>query len=74
VQDTVTKSDRNLDFVQHECASRVKLSDGAVRPADSPFARKLSRFTRFDTIRTVIFLIVGKLDFRALNPRASQPT
>jgi hypothetical protein len=26
------------------------------------------------TIRTVIFLIAGKLDFRTINPHAPQPT
>jgi len=26
------------------------------------------------TIRTVIFLIAGKLDFRLINPHALQPT
>jgi hypothetical protein len=26
------------------------------------------------TIKTVIFLIVGKLDFSAVNPHARQPT
>lgn len=36
--------------------------------------RRARGFTRFDTIKTVIFLIAGKLDFRAVNPHASQPT
>ncbi len=31
-------------------------------------------FGRFATIRTVLFLIAGNLDFAALNPHASQPT
>jgi transposase len=31
-------------------------------------------FTRLSTIRTVIFLIAGKLDFQAINPHAGQPT
>jgi hypothetical protein len=30
--------------------------------------------TRLSTIRTVIFLIAGKLDFRVINPHAGQPT
>ncbi|WP_119293598.1 ISL3 family transposase [Azohydromonas sediminis] len=36
--------------------------------------RRARGYTRFQTIRTVIFLIAGKLDFRALNPHAPQPT
>lgn len=36
--------------------------------------RRARGFTRFDTIRTVIFLIAGKLDFAAVNPHARQPT
>ncbi|MCC6609077.1 MAG: ISL3 family transposase [Burkholderiales bacterium] len=36
--------------------------------------RRARGFTRFDTIKTVIFLIAGKLDFRTVNPHASQPT
>jgi transposase len=36
--------------------------------------RRARGFTRMSTIRTVIFLIAGKLDFRAINPHATQPT
>ena len=36
--------------------------------------RKARRYGRFRTIRTVIFLIAGKLNFSSLNPYASQPT
>ncbi len=36
--------------------------------------RKARGFTRLSTIRTVIFLIAGKLDFHAINPHAGQPT
>ncbi len=36
--------------------------------------RRARGFTRISTIRTVIFLIAGKLDFRVVNPHASQPT
>ncbi len=36
--------------------------------------RRARGFTRLTTIRTVIFLIAGKLDFHAINPHASQPT
>jgi transposase len=36
--------------------------------------RRARGFTRLSTIRTVIFLIAGKLDFRPINPHAVQPT
>ena len=36
--------------------------------------RRARGFTRLSTIRTVIFLIAGKLDFRVINPHAPQPT
>jgi transposase len=36
--------------------------------------RRARGFTRLSTIKTVIFLIAGKLDFEAINPHARQPT
>jgi transposase len=36
--------------------------------------RRARGFTRIDTIKTVIFLIAGRLDFQAVNPHAGQPT
>lgn len=36
--------------------------------------RRARGFTRIDTIRTVIFLIAGRLDFQVINPHAGQPT
>jgi len=36
--------------------------------------RKARGFVRFTTMRTVLFLIAGKLDFTKLNPHARQPT
>ena len=36
--------------------------------------RRARGFTRIQTIRTVIFLIAGRLNFHALNPHAGQPT
>ncbi len=35
--------------------------------------RRARGFTSFDTIRTVIFLIAGKLDFASVNPHAGNP-
>jgi transposase len=36
--------------------------------------RKARGYTRLDTIRTVIFLLAGKLDFSPINPHALLPT
>jgi transposase len=36
--------------------------------------RRARGFTRIDTIKTVIFLIAGRLDFQVINPHAGQPT
>ena len=36
--------------------------------------RRARGFTRLSTIKTVIFLIAGRLDFHAINPHVSQPT
>lgn len=36
--------------------------------------RRARGYGRFDTIKTVIFLIAGKLDFKAINPHAGQAT
>jgi transposase len=36
--------------------------------------RRARGFGRLSAIKTVIFLIAGKLDFRAINPHARQPT
>ena len=36
--------------------------------------RRARGFSRMSTIRTVIFLIAGKLDFRVVNPHALKPT
>jgi transposase len=36
--------------------------------------RRARGYGRLDTIKTVIFMIAGKLDFKAINPHAGQPT
>jgi transposase len=36
--------------------------------------RRARGYTRLSTIKTVIFLIAGKLDFHPINPHAGQPT
>ena len=36
--------------------------------------RRARGFTRLSTIKTVIFLIAGKLDFHTINPHVTQPT
>jgi transposase len=44
----------------------LKRSMGCSRPAK----RRARGFKRFETIKTVIFLIAGKLDFHAVSPHA----
>ena len=36
--------------------------------------RRARAFSRLSTVKTVLFLIVGKLDFHTINPHARQPT
>jgi transposase len=36
--------------------------------------RRARGFVRLSTIKTLIFLIAGKLDFQTINPHARQPT
>ena len=36
--------------------------------------RRARGYTRVATIKTVVFLIAGRLDFAAINPHAGQPT
>jgi len=36
--------------------------------------RRARGYKRLSTIKTVTFLIAGKLDFHAINPHARQPT
>ncbi len=36
--------------------------------------RRARGFVRLSTIKTVIFLIAGKLNFHGINPHAAQPT
>jgi transposase len=36
--------------------------------------RRARGFTRLSTIRTVLFLIAGRLNFRAINPHVASPT
>jgi hypothetical protein len=36
--------------------------------------RRARGYGRFDTIKTFIFLISGKLDFQAISPHVRQPT
>ena len=36
--------------------------------------RRACGFSRIAAIRTVIFLIIGRFDFQAINPHAGRPT
>jgi hypothetical protein len=81
----VAKDYRHLNFFQHEChlrvrTPRVKLPDGsngfleAINGLFQAAKRRARGFSRLSTIKTVIFLIAGKLNFTAINPHAGQPT
>ncbi len=53
--------------------ARTRLTNGVIEALDGLFQaakRRARGFTRLDTIKTVIFLIVGKLDFASTNPHA----
>jgi transposase len=57
--------------------ARTRQTNGFLEAINGLFQaskRKARGFTRLSTIKTVIFLIAGKLDFQAINPHARQPT
>lgn len=55
--------------------SRTRMTNGFLEALNGPLfqatKRKARGYGRLSTIRTVIFLIAGKLDFRALNPHVA---
>jgi transposase len=54
--------------------SRSRLTNGFLEALNGLFQaakRKARGYRRFSTIRTVLFLIAGKLDFRTLNPHVA---
>ena len=57
--------------------AQTRQTDGFLEAISGLFQaakRRARGFTRLSTIKTVIFLIVGKLDFHAINHHARQPT
>jgi len=51
--------------------SRTRQTNGFIEALNGLFQaakRKARGYTQFKTMRTVIFLIAGKLDFTAINP------
>lgn len=57
--------------------SRSRMTNGFLEAINGLFQsakRKARGYSRFSTIRTVIFLIAGKLDFSTVNPHVQQPT
>ncbi|MDP3082155.1 MAG: ISL3 family transposase [Rubrivivax sp.] len=57
--------------------ARTRQTNGFLEAINGLFQaakRRARGYARLDTIKTVIFLIAGKLDFRAINPHARQPT
>ena len=54
--------------------ARTRRTNGFLEALNGQFQaakRRARGFTRLSTARTVIFLIAGKLDFRAINPHAA---
>ena len=54
--------------------ARTRMTNGFLEAINGLFQaakRKAREYRRLSTIRTVIFLIAGKLDFRTLNPHAA---
>ena len=57
--------------------AQTRMTNGFLEALNGLFQaakRRARGFTRFTTIKTVIFLIAGKLDFRVVNAHAPQPT
>ncbi|MBX2972159.1 MAG: ISL3 family transposase [Flavobacteriales bacterium] len=57
--------------------SRSRMTNGFLEAINGLFQsakRKARGYTRFSTIRMVIFLIAGRLDFSTVNPHVQQPT
>jgi len=57
--------------------ARTRQTNGFLEAINGLFQaakRKARGYGRFETIRTIIFLIAGKLDFSKLNPHVGQPT
>ena len=75
MKEVATLVRRHLDGIV--AWAQTRQTNGFLEAINSLFqaAKQRARgFTRLSTIKTVIFLIAGKLDFRALNPHARQPT
>jgi transposase len=54
--------------------ARTRMTNGFLEALNGLFQaakRKARGYRRFSTIRTVVFLIAGKLDFRTINPHAA---
>jgi transposase len=57
--------------------ARTRQTNGFLEAINGLFQaakRRARGFSRLSTIKTVIFLIAGKLEFQAINPHARQPT
>jgi transposase len=68
IHDTQVKHYRHLNFFQHECflevrVPRVKLSDGAVRLVEPPWASQLSGFTLL--FKALVLALCREMPFAA---------
>jgi transposase len=85
VHDTVVKTYRHLNFLQHEChlqvrTPRVKLPNGSVRLVEPDFAGRLSGFTLL--FEALVLMLAQQMPFAAVarivcrarrSPRSSTP-
>ncbi len=61
-------------FRRHHRVGQTRQTNGFIEAINGLFQaakRKARGYASFKTMRTVLFLIAGKLDFSALNPHAS---
>jgi transposase len=75
MKDVATLVRRHLDGIV--AWAQTRQTNGFLEAINGLFQaakRRAHGFTRLSTIKTVIFLIAGKLDFHAINPHARQPT
>jgi Diiron non-heme beta-hydroxylase N-terminal domain len=59
--------------MERRCAPLIQVAQ-AIRELDQGVQEWARGYVRFRTIRTVMFLIAGKLDFSRINPYVAQPT
>jgi transposase len=75
MKDVAAMVRRHLDGIV--AWAQTRMTNGFLEALNGLFQaakRRARGYKRFSTIKTVIFLIAGKLDFTTVNPHAPQPT